>query len=342
MSLPRNLSKFAASVASDGTIPTPDVTPAAVSDAANTSTGAFGLPTGTTAERPVSPQNGYTRLNTTTNSIEVYSSVASVWIPTSSLNLTLSSVEYLIAAGGGGGGRNYYNSGSYRGGGGGGAGGLKTSTSFAVSVGSTYTVTIGAGGAGGSSDTIGGCVGVNGNDSVFGSVTSTGGGGGGGHTSSANIAGKNGGSGGGASASTAPGTGISGQGFDGATGYSSSPYYGAGGGGGALSAGVQGGNTTGGAGGTPLTSSISGSSADYSAGGAGSGEPVNQPNATANTGNGGNGGNFATAGAGGSGVVIIRYADTYPAASATTGSPTITVAGGYRIYKWTASGSITF
>ena len=40
--------------------------------------------------------------------------------------------------------------------------------------------------------------------------------------------------------------------------------------------------------------------------------------------------------------MIIRYADTYTAATATTGSPTITVAGGYRVYKWTGSGSITF
>jgi hypothetical protein len=46
--------------------------------------------------------------------------------------------------------------------------------------------------------------------------------------------------------------------------------------------------------------------------------------------------------AGGSGVVIIRYADSFDAAIATTGSPTITVAGGYRVYKWTSSGSITF
>jgi hypothetical protein len=46
--------------------------------------------------------------------------------------------------------------------------------------------------------------------------------------------------------------------------------------------------------------------------------------------------------AGGSGIVIIRYADSFTAAVSTTGSPTITVAGGYRVYSWTGSGSITF
>lgn len=46
--------------------------------------------------------------------------------------------------------------------------------------------------------------------------------------------------------------------------------------------------------------------------------------------------------AGGSGIVIIRYADTFAAATSTTGSPTITVSGGYRTYTWTGSGSITF
>jgi hypothetical protein len=40
--------------------------------------------------------------------------------------------------------------------------------------------------------------------------------------------------------------------------------------------------------------------------------------------------------------VIIRYADNFPAATSTTGSPTITVTGGYRVYKFTGSGTITF
>ena len=67
---------------------------------------------------------------------------------------------------------------------------------------------------------------------------------------------------------------------------------------------------------------------------------------TPNTGGGGGGGGWTGTPnkAGGSGIVIIRYADTYSAATATTGSPTITTTGGYRVYKWTTvgSGSITF
>jgi hypothetical protein len=59
-------------------------------------------------------------------------------------------------------------------------------------------------------------------------------------------------------------------------------------------------------------------------------------------GGGGNGGFSYNGGTGGSGIVVIRYADTFAAATNTTGSPTVTVTGGYRIYTWTSSGSITF
>jgi hypothetical protein len=46
-------------------------------------------------------------------------------------------------------------------------------------------------------------------------------------------------------------------------------------------------------------------------------------------------------GNGGSGIVIIRHPDTFPQLT-TTGSPTITTSGGYRIYKFTGTGTIKF
>jgi hypothetical protein len=64
-----------------------------------------------------------------------------------------------------------------------------------------------------------------------------------------------------------------------------------------------------------------------------------------NTGGGGGGGSGSSpgiGGTGGSGIVIISYPDSSPVASNTTGSPNVTVSGGYRIYKFTSSGTITF
>jgi hypothetical protein len=67
-------------------------------------------------------------------------------------------------------------------------------------------------------------------------------------------------------------------------------------------------------------------------------------NGTANKGGGGGGAGNGTdipGGDGGSGVVIVRYASTFPPVLSTTGSPTITVSGGYRYYTFTSSGSLT-
>lgn len=151
----------------------------------------------------------------------------------------------------------------------------------------------------------------------------------------------------------------------GGQGNGGSPATGGGGGG----AGAAGGNsvnlTSGGYGGDGKQFSISGTATYYGggggggkstagnagAGGAGGGGAgiggtgaVNASSGTANTGGGGGGSQSTTAtgGSGGSGVVIMRYPDTFPAASATTGSPTITVSGGWRTYVFTSSGTITF
>ena len=259
-------------------------------------------------------------------------------------------VEYLVVAGGGGGGGS-------NGGGAGGAGGYRTATGYAVTSGQTIAVTVGAGGAGGTST---GAAGNDGSNSVFGSLTSTGGGGGGSGDGSF-YAGRSGGSGGGGasqggnngSGGTASPPGQGNAGGDGVT-DSASFRSGAGGGG----AGVAGSNATGpssgGQGGNGLQSSITGTATYYAGGGAGAwwsgtnsvaglgGGGTQNVAGTANTGGGGGGGTPGNGRAGGSGVVIIRYPDSYAAASATTGTVTYTVSGGYRVYKFTSSGTITF
>lgn len=60
----------------DNSWQTVSVTPTAVSDQSNSSTGYFDLPAGTTAQRPGSPTSGNLRFNTSTNGFEGYNGTA--------------------------------------------------------------------------------------------------------------------------------------------------------------------------------------------------------------------------------------------------------------------------
>ena len=297
-------------------------------------TGSIKIPVGSTAERPSAPANGMMRMNTTTGKLEYYynlgwNSIGAVAATGGTINdgvtgyrihtftaseaitfTTGGTVEVLVVAGGGGG----------RGdrGAGGGAGGLIYQSAFTVAP-QTYSVTVGAGGAGGVG--VNAYPGVNGGNSIFSTLTAVGGGYGGRYGENN---GASGGSGGGGA-----GLGTSGQGRDGGSGNGSAP----GGGGGAGGAGQSAPNTTtGGNGGVGLAYSISGSSVYYSGGGgAGRGMDTGTSRGLGGLGGGGDGGNAGGAagaagaantggggggganipqgdgGIGGSGIVIIRY-----------------------------------
>lgn len=241
--------------------------------------------------------------------------------PTQSL-----SCDYLVIAGGGSGGRSYSVS---QAGGGGGAGGLLAATSYGVTA-TPYTVTIGAGGASVSTQATPGNYGSN---SVFGAITATGGGRGGesANQNGALTGGSGGGGGGTGGGNTVGGSPVAGQGYAGGNGYGQNEGGGGGGAGGAGFNGNWDGESLGGTGGPGLNYSAwasatgTGASGYYAGGGAGSmygsggigGGGNSTPNRFANaspgqinTGSGGGGapGNYAlTTGAGGSGIVIIRY-----------------------------------
>jgi hypothetical protein len=330
-------------------------TPAAVSDQANTSTGYFSIPLGTVAQRPVSPQSGSIRMNSTLDLPEWYDTVSATWIPFSTA-ITYSAT-YLIVSGGGGGGGGVVGATN---GAGGGAGGLVSATST-LTAGTTYSIVVGAGGSGGSSTS-----GSTGANSSSGGASSLGGGGGGG--GSPGQAGANGGSGGGGTAigagggTNAGGLGTAGQGNNGAAGNNATPFQGGGGGG----ASAAGNTVTTGQGGVGTASSITGSSVTYAGGGSGGTNALsaiaggtggggaggygligflNGVAGTANTGGGGGGGATNSIGSGlgangGSGVVIISI-PTNKYTGVTTGSPTVTTSGGNTIMKFTSSGSYT-
>lgn len=271
------------------------------------------------------------------------------------------SVKVLVVAGGGGGGE-----------GGGGGGGVIYNEAVDISA-QPYTITVGAGGAG---STNGNAAGVSGsNSSAFG-LTAIGGGRGG-VSSSGNTNGANGGSGGGGRRDGG-GSGGSGTAEQGNTGGNSLPscgcYKGGGGGGGAGAVGGNGAGGTaateaGGTGGIGIANNISGGMVYYGGGGGGGtegtggalglrglggtggggagftaqgGSTLTAVAGTANTGGGGGGRptnvGSGTAGAGGSGIVIISY-PTNSGIVATGG--TITTSDVNKIHTFTSSGTFT-
>lgn len=266
-------------------------------------------------------------------------------------------VEYLVVGGGGAGGRSN--------GGGGGAGGVLTGTASLIS--GTYTVTVGNGGA---FTTVSSQNGNNGQDSVFSGpgITATAIGGGGGASETSGTQAGSGGSGGGGNGyattnAILKGSGTAGpprQGYDGGQSSGRLTGYLAPGGGGAGGPGespvgsagnggvgyqwLDGNYYAGGGGGGTYNVANTGVGGNGGGGNGGSQTPsLAATSGTPNTGGGGGGGgNGQNAGSGGSGVVIIRHPDSEAAATSTTGSPTVTVSGGYRYYTFTASGSITF
>ena len=342
------------------------VEPTEIYDVSTTSVGKFALPSGTTAERPETPNAGDIRFNTDIGEPEWYSQESDGWVAFRSSPET--TIEYVVIAGGGGGGSD--------GGGGGGAGGYRSSVTGEMSGGGAvaevplslmlnnpYSVTIGAGGAGGVGDQ-GGNNTVSGSDSIFASITSTGGGRGGSWVQIPYDGGSGGGSGGARTAAGANGT--VNQGFAGGAGGDSSNDSG-GGGGGAGEAGANRSSANGGKGGDGVASDVTGVAVYRAAGGGGakattSGVPGQGGNggggaggaggsgsagtsAVANTGSGGGGGveDNGNGGSGASGIIILRYPQNFtisPSAGLVTST---SVFSGYRITQITAGvGTVTF
>jgi hypothetical protein len=321
------------------------------------------LPTGLSLNTSTGAITGTATGSTGTSNFTITATDSQTQKSNRSFSITVNNVittDYLVVAAGGGGGRY---------GGGGGAGGLIYTTGINLTPSIVYTITIGAGGTVG--DNIAGTQG--GNSSISGSgfstVTSIGGGGGSGGDASGQVATSGGSGGGGAS----DGSGVGGkgvypgstylsqtrQGYDGGSWTTNNNYMAGGGGAGAIGTSPSSASAAGGVG---VASSITGTSVYYAGGGGGGGwngqgaggtggggaggaYNVTPIVGTPNTGGGGGGGGYDStyrAGAiGGSGVVILRFLSSVTPA-ATTGSPTITTDGSYKVYKFTASGSITF
>ena len=244
---------------------------------------------------------------------------------------TSGSVDYLIVGGGGGGGDSAAGEGD--GGGGGGAGGVYAASGVTLTA-ATYAAVVGAGGAERSQ----------GGDSSFNSITAGGGGIGGqdgedpgmdGGAGGNGRSGTQGGSGGGSGNRNNSSGGSAGSGGSNANSGGGGTFRsdaGSGGGGAGEAGSLAPGNTSGGDGGDGITNDYRTGSAVYYGGGGGGGTQGNGEGGTGGQGGGGNGGRTGNAttdgtantggggggaggvyesgfegGAGGSGIVVVRY-----------------------------------
>ena len=289
----------------------------------------------------------------------IYSGATKGWLlksGTGAAVVTLT-VDYLVVAGGGsgatqhggGGGAgglrtSYTNSSSLNG---------HSETALSLSASTNYTILIGGGAAGVTGAGLN-LAGNNGSDSKFGiigsEIISTGGGGGSAYAGST-VPGSGGSGGGGGNQSSqtqAGGAAVTSpsQGYAGGTGHNNTQNYPSGGGGGAGGVGGNGTATYGGNGGDGLEVNIIGTTGNYYAGGGGSGTYIGGTPGTGGssiggagknnssngnpgvnyTGSGGGGtsGSGYTTGAGGGGVIILRYSDTYTIAETTSSQLTFT------------------
>ena len=280
-------------------------------------------------------------------------------------------VDYLVVAGGGGGGDG-------SGGGAGGAGGYRTNyggTALNMNPATNYSLTVGGGGAGGVNTSTNGSNGI---ASVFYTITSAGGGGGRGEGGGSLP--NSGGSGGGGSFNS-PSSGGSGntpsttpsQGNSGGAGGAGNPDYTGGGGGGAGGVGASAagaGTGVGGNGGVGASNSITGVATFYAGGGGGgsqnggsAGTPgtggsggggnglyyggpgaTSANNGTPNTGGGAGGGAYGvTIPSGGSGIVILRYPNSYTITIGSGLTGTTATDGSDKVTTFTAgTGNIQF
>ena len=280
----------------------------------HTKTNEIYLPVGNTALRTASPITGLMRFNTDAGGFyEGYA--GGQWVKFVVANELSYTITYVLIGGGGSGGH------AYAAACGGGGGGQYVNSAVTAVVGTTFTMNIGAGGAGNSNGT---------SSSITGVALASGGGSGVGGTG-----------------------GTSGNGYAGGGGNGAQD---AGGGGGSAAVGGSGNDSTGygGNGGSGAQTLITGTSlylggggAGYGqygpgSGGAGGGASGNNANATVNTGGGGGGGGYdpSYGGNGGSGKIILSM-PTASYSGVTSGSPTISTTGSNTILTYNSSGTYT-